>query len=153
MTEGAPTWFDRVKGVWPYATAVTTLMFVATSLVGGFIAWQSGADEFFSYVLAAADPAVASLGMLAVCLAKPDVFAGKRFRMPHLLTLPTLFLVIVYAIKSLGRLSAASVRRIEGAERFDLIWLDPAIVVEAWLVLVLVMVAVGVFAGERDGVE
>ena len=67
-----------------------------------------------------------------------------------MVTLPTLFIVIVYAIKSLGRDSAASLRGIEGAERFDLIWLGPRVAIEAWIVLVIVLSMVGALAGERD---
>ena len=146
-------WKHRVAAVWPYATATTTILFVSCVLVGWFVTWQAGTDKLFSYVLAAADPAVAAILMLVVCLARPDVYVGKRFRMPHLLTLPTLYVLIVFAIKSLARYSESGIRRIEGADRFDLIWLEPRVALQAWVVLVIVMSLVSAFFGDKDGVN
>ncbi len=128
-------------------------MFIPCVLVGWFVTWQAGSNEFFSYVLAAADPAVTAILMLVVCLAWPDVYGGKRFRMPHVLTLPTLYIVIVFGIKSLATNSESGIRRIEGAERFDLIWLEPWVALQAWVVLVIVMSLVSAFFGEKDGVN
>lgn len=146
-------WKDRVAEVWPYATAATTILFVSCVLFGWFLTWQAGAHEFFSYVLAAADPAVTAILMLFVCLLQPNVFAGRRFRMPHVATLPTLFVFIVFGIKSLARNSESGLRRFEGAERFDLIWLDYRVALQAWLVLVVVMAVVSAFFGEKDSVN
>lgn len=153
MEASKVTWSARVRESWPYATAVTTVLFATCSLVGCFVTWQAGADGLVNYVLAAADPALAAIGLMLVCVVAPDVFSGRRFRMPHVLTLPILYVFIVYAIKSLGRDSAAQLQRIEGAQRFDLIWLDHRVILEALVVLVVVMAVASVFFSEKEGVN
>lgn len=146
----AATWRQRISEVWPYATASTSLLFVTCVLVGWFVTWQSGAQKLFTYILAATDPALAALGMLFVCAVRPDVFAGKRFRLPHVVTLPFLYVLIVFAIKSLARNSESGIRRFEGAERFDLIWTDARVALQALVAMVVVMVLVGAFFGEKE---
>jgi hypothetical protein len=156
VTVASPTkkpWKDRIAEVWPYATSSTTVLFVSCVAFGWFVSWRGGASGIFSYVLAAADPAVAAILMLVVCLLQPNVFAGRRFRLPHVATLPTLFVSIVFGIKSLARNSESGLRRFEGAERYDLIWLDHRVALQAWLVLVLVMAVLSAIIGEKDGVE
>jgi hypothetical protein len=145
-----PTWRKRLSEVWPYATATTSLLFVTCVLVGWVVTWRAGAEKAFTYVLAATDPALAALGMLLVCAAKPDVFSGRRFRLPHTLTLPFLFVLIVFAIKSMARNSESGIRRFEGADRFDLIWSDARIAVQALVAMVVVMALIGLFFGEKE---
>ncbi len=156
MTVSAPaktSWRQRIAATWPYATAITSILFASCVLFGWFVAWQAGANGFFSYVLAAADPAVAAIVMLVVCLLRSDVFSGRRFRLPHIVSLPTLYVVIVFGIKSLSSNSESGIRRIEGAERFDLIWLDYRVALQAWVALVVVMAVAGALFGEKDGVN
>jgi hypothetical protein len=119
-------------------------------MVGWIVTWRGGAQAAFTYILAATDPALAALGMLLVCAAKPEVFAGKRFRLPHVLTLPFLYVMIVFAIKSLARNSESGIRRYEGADRFDLIWTDARIAVQAMVAMVVVMALVGAFVREKE---
>jgi hypothetical protein len=146
----ATTWRHRVAEVWPYATAATSLLFVTCVLVGWFVTWQGGPQKPFTYILAATDPALAALGMLAICAVRPDVFAGKRFRMPHVLTLPFLYVLIVFAIKSLSRNSESGIRRFEGAERFDLIWSDARVALQALVAMAVVMALVGIVLKEKE---
>ena len=96
-------WSTDLKAVWPYAASSTILLFFTVCLAGWFVAWQDGASRFNSYVLAAADPALAALTMMVVCAARPAVFSGRRFRLPHTLTLPTLYMGVIVAAKLLGR--------------------------------------------------
>ena len=152
-TSAEKSWKSRVKAYWPYATSSTSILFVACVLFGWFVSWQAGASGWRSYVLAAMDPAVGALGLLAVCLLAPDVFAGKRYRMPHTLSLPTLYLALVYASKALSEFSGSGVRGVEGAGRYDLVWFNPGVILEAWAVLVVIMAMVGALAGEKEGVN
>lgn len=145
-----PTWRQRLSEVWPYATATTSVLFVTCVVVGWFVTWRAGAQSTLTYILAATDPALAAIGMLLVCVAKPDVFVGNRFRLPHILTLPFLYVLIVFAIKSLARNSESGIRRFEGADRFDLIWMDARIALQALVAMVLVMGLVGAFVRQRE---
>lgn len=88
------------------------------------------------------DPALATLAFLVVSVLSPSVLAGKRFSLIHSLTVPTLFMALVYGIKSLGRYAPSNMQRIEDAVRSDLVWLNLEIVFEAWIVLVLVFLFV-----------
>lgn len=144
------TWRQRLAEVWPYATATTSVLFVTCVIVGWFVTWRAGAQTGLTYILAATDPALAAIGMLLVCVAKPDVFVGSRFRLPHTLTLPFLYVLIVFAIKSLARNSESGIRRYEGADRFDLIWTDARVALQALVVMVLVMALVGAFVREKE---
>ena len=147
MSEAKGTsWKEEVRAVWPYATSVSSLLFGACALVGLVSAWKSGAKGALSYVLAVTDPAFAALAMLVICVACPAVYLGDRFRFPHVLTLPTLYVAVVYGIKSLSRNSAGSLQRYEGAERSDLLWLDWHVVALAWVALVIVFFVVSALA-------
>ena len=137
-------WKEELKEVWPYATAVTTLLFSTASITACFVTWQTGPENPFSYVLAVVDPALAALVMILTCVLRPAVFSGGPFAFPHMLTLPTLYMAVVYGFKLLGR-DAATVQRIEGVGRFDLIWLDTRMVLVVFIGMIVVMSAVGAF--------
>lgn len=140
----AKSWKEELLEVWQYATTVTTLLFATASLTAWFVTWQAGSDNPFGYVLAAVDPAIAAMVMLLVCALRPAVFSGRPFAFPHMFTLPLLFMSVVYGFKLLGR-DAATVQRIEGVYRFDLIWLDTDKVLVVLGGMIVVMSAIGAF--------
>ena len=148
-----PSWKKRVAEVWPYATTVTTVMFTVCAVGGVFIAWQSGAKTLFGYIVALVDPSVAGIAMLAVCAVFPDVFLGSRYRLPHVLSLPTLYLVLIFGIKAVSQSAAFALRRFEDTDRYDLIWLQPPVLIEAWIALVVVLSSIGAFSKNQPDVK
>jgi hypothetical protein len=147
------TWASRLRSVWPYAVFASVLCFLSTGGVGAFVAWRGGASDSLSFALALLDPALATLAFLGVSVAVPTVFVGKPYNLVHALTLPTVFLSLIYGIKSMGRFSGANAQRIEDALRTDLMWLVPAVVFQAWIVTVLVFLFVGAVVPKGGDVE
>lgn len=145
-------WFTDLKAVWPYATSTTILLFGSACLTGWFVSWQNGAAAGLnSYVLAAADPALAALCMMLICLARPAVYTGRRFRLPHTLTLPTLYMGVIVSAKLLGREAGTSIEQYAGVGRYDLIWLAPVVVVPLWVGTVVLFGAIGAFLNDTSG--
>ena len=147
------TWASRLRSVWPYAVFASVFCFLSTGAVGAFIAWRGGASDSVSFALALLDPALATLAFLGVSVATPTVFVGKPYNLAHALSLPTVFLCLIYGIKSMGRFSGANAQRIEDALRTDLIWLNPSAIFQAWLVTVLVFLLIGTVADRGRDVE
>ena len=144
-------WSTDLKAVWPYAASSTILLFFTACLAGWFVAWQSGAMSLNSYVLAAADPALAALAMMLVCAARPAVFSGRRYRLPHTLTLPTLYMGVIIAAKLLGQEAGTTIQQYRGVGRFDLIWLSANMVFLVWIGTVVLFGAVGAFVADTGG--
>lgn len=142
--EESKSWKGELKEVWAYATTVTTALFFTSTLIAWFVTWQVGATHFSGYVLAAVDPALASLFMILICLVRPVVFSGRQFAFPHTFALPTVFIALIYGFKLLSR-DIATIQRYETIEKFDLIWLDPSKVLFVWIGMILVLSAIGVF--------
>ena len=144
-------WSTDLQAVWHYAAASTILLFFTACLAGWFVAWQSGATSFHSYVLAAADPALAALAMMLVCAAQPAVFCGSRYRLPHTLTLPTLYMGVIVAAKLFGRATGTTIQQQRGVGRFDLIWLNADTVFLVWIATVVLLGVIGAFVADEDG--
>lgn len=141
-------WSTDLKAVWPYAASSTILLFGTACLAGWFVTWQRGGPNFNSYVLAAADPALAALAMMLVCAAQPAVFSGRRYRLPHTLTLPTLYMGVIVAAKLLGREAGTTIQQYPGVGRFDLIWLSTEMVFLVWIGTVVLFGVVGAFVND-----
>ena len=144
-------WLTDLKAVWPYAASSTILLFFTACLAGWFVAWQDGAESFNSYVLAAADPALAALAMMLVCATQPAVFSGRRYRLPHTLTLPTLYMGVIVAGKLLGRATGTTIQQYRDVGRFDLIWLSANTVFLVWIGTVVLFGVVGAFMADGGG--
>lgn len=151
--DAATSWKSRFLKVWPYATSSVSILFFATTACGLVIAWMMGAKTPLSFVLAVFDPAIASLVLLFVAFAQPSVFAGERFRPPHAFTIPIVYVATVFAVKTLGTDGAKSIQRLEGAGRFDLIWLRPEALLGTLVVLVAVFLVIGSRAKPLADVE
>jgi hypothetical protein len=124
-------------------------MFAVCACVGLAYSWRSGAQGSLSYVLATADPAMAAIVTLLLGLLYPAVFVGRRFGLPHALTLPAVFVAIVFAIKSIAQTSASAIQGVEGAERFDLLWAQPGVAAVAWATAAVAMGTIGVLTRTR----
>lgn len=148
-----PGWKQRLIQVWPYATVVITTMFMVCALLGAFIAWQSGAKTTFGYIVAVVDPSLAAICLLLVCVVFPDVFLGKPFRIPHVFTLPALYLTLIFGSKTISQSSSSALRRFDGSDRFDLIWLRFPILIEAGFALVIVLCAIGALSKDKPDVK
>jgi hypothetical protein len=146
-------WKSRFLSVWPYATTSTAVLFFTTAVFGSVTAWRLGAQEALSFVLAVFDPAIAAICLLFVCAVQPSVFSGARFRLPHAVSIPTVYVAIVFAIKTLSMDGGFSIQRLEGAGRLDLIWLRPGTLFGLWLALVAVFFLFGTRAKAEPDVE
>lgn len=148
---GCRQWLTDLKAVWPYATSTTILLFGGACIAGWIVPWQDGADSLNSYVLAVADPALAALCMMLVCLARPAVFVGRRFRLPHTLTLPTLYMGVIVSAKLLGREAGTSIEQFAGIGRYDLIWLTTDVALPVWIGSVVLFGVIGAFLNDTGG--
>ncbi len=146
-------WKKRFLDVWPYASTVTTLMFSVAAMVGAFIAWQSGADRAITYVLAIVDPSMAGIALLLTCVVLPEVFIGVHYRLPHVVALPTLYVVFVYGIKSLSNSSYSAILRFDGSNRLDLVWTQIGVLVGVWVVLCIVLSVIGALGVKQTDVK
>lgn len=122
---------------WPYAASTAFMLLAVSACVGLFVTWQAGGRTFGSYVLSTLDPMLASVSMLLLCLVAPNVYSGRRFKLPHVVAHPTIFVAAIYALKVLARSSATDLQGIEGARRFDAVWLDPKLLLWTWVLLAL----------------
>lgn len=146
-------WKSKFLAVWPYATTVTSVMFTVCAMLGAFLAWRAGAQGTLGYIIAIVDPSIAAIAMLVVCFVTPDVFVGPRFRFPHIVTMPTVYLVLVFGIKSVAMSAAPPIRRFDGADRYDMVWLRPPVLVLAWVLIVLVLSTVSAFSKDSEDVK
>jgi len=148
-TRAHTPWKHEVQAVWPYVTASTALMFVVCAAVGLVFSWRNGAQGSLSYVLATADPALAAITTLALGLFYPALFVGRRFWLPHVLTLPTVYVSVIFAVKTIAQTSSSAIQGVEGAGRFDLLWTEPVVVAVAWVAAAAAFGIVGVLSRPR----
>lgn len=136
-------WRKDVRRAWPYASIVAIILFAVGSFSVAFVAWQNGADSFLGYLLGIVDPALVATLMIASCLVAPGAYLGRSFRGVHVLTLPTLFVGGVAAIKIVGGQTPSIVRRYEDVQRFDLIWTNWKFLLIVWCIMCLTIALLG----------
>lgn len=146
-------WKTKLIQVWPYASTVTTVMFLCVACVGAFLTWQSGAQGTMSFMLAIVDPSMAAIVLLIVAIVLPDVFRGSQFRLPHVVSLPTLYLALVFGTKVIAQGSFSSLLRVEGAARVDLMWLQPKALILSFVVTVAILAGIGALFVQKDDVK
>lgn len=136
------SWRSEIHTAWPYATSAVSLLFFIALFVGVVVTWQSGSIHIISFATAVADPALAAILMIAVCLISPAVFSGKQYQVAHAFSLPTLYMAILFGLKLVGRGSASALQQIEGIQRLDSMWLNIRIVSIVWVGMVLIFLVV-----------
>ncbi|HXH62387.1 MAG TPA: hypothetical protein VNI20_13650 [Fimbriimonadaceae bacterium] len=137
------SWRAKVAERWPYAASVVAVLMFTSMLVGAFVTWQAGGSRLLSFVLAFVDPVLAATLMLALCMVVPELYAGGRFRFPHFVTLPSIYVGTIFMLKSLARVSTTEIQRIEGARRFDSLWSSPRVLLWDWVLLVVILWIIG----------
>lgn len=130
---------------WLYAALTATVLFAVAAFCGVFVAWQNGADSTWGYMLGVVDPALVAILMFLSCVVAPGAYLGRAFRGVHVVTLPTLFVSGVAAMKIVGGQSLSIVRRFENVQRFDLIWTNWKFLFIVWGIMCLTIALLGVF--------
>ena len=119
------------------------ILFAVGAFSVTFVAWQNGANSALGYLLGIVDPALVATLMIASCLVAPGAFLGTSFRGVHILTLPTLFVSGVAAMKIVGSQTPWIVRRYEDVQRFDLIWTNWKFLLIVWGIMCLTLAMLG----------
>ena len=121
--EGDPRWLSRVKTAWPFSAWVGTVLFAVAGAAGLVIGLRMGIRNPLLLVPAVADPAAASLLMLGLTLAAPDIYIADRVRLVHVFVFPTLYLLGVLIFRFM--IASSEVGLIVSAintPRVDSIW-------------------------------
>ena len=126
-----------------YAALIAAILFAVAAFCGAFVAWQNGANTASGYLLGIVDPALVSILMFLSCVVAPGAYLGSAFRGVHVVTLPTLFVSGVAAVKIIGSQTPSIVRRFDNVQRFDLIWSNWKFLFIVWGVMCLTIALLG----------
>ena len=136
-------WSQEVRKAWPYATQTAMILFAVAAFSAAFVAWQNGAQSTLGYVLGVVDPALVATLMIVSCVFAPGAYLGSAFRGVHVVTLPTLFVSGVAAMKIIGSQTPSIVRRFDNVQRFDLIWTNWKFLFIVWGIMCLTIALLG----------
>jgi cell division protein FtsW (lipid II flippase) len=118
------------------------LQFSLAAAIGAVALLWHGAFAALSFLLVLIDPA-GTTGVLAILiLAFPDIIGGARLRWPVPITLPLLYVALLFTGKAVFDGPLNPVLRVGDAQRWDRIWLDPAALAVLAVIQVIALSAI-----------
>ena len=136
-------WIQEVGKTWPYAALSAIILFAVAAFCALFVVWQNGASSVWGFVLGVVDPALIAVLMILSCIVAPGAFLGNAFKGVHVITLPTLFVCGVAAMKIVEGQTPSAMRRFGDVQRFDLIWTNWRFLLVVWGIMCLTLVMLG----------
>ncbi len=107
------------------ALNLSITLFIVAAGCACFLAWQSGARDPLAYVLASANPALASVLLLAAGVFRPALFPSAHLEFPQNVTLPVVYMGLLWATKALEGQTPLALQRLPDVPRYDQVWNSP----------------------------
>lgn len=145
-------WWPRVRQVWPFATWLTSVLFITALLTVLATAHRLGVRNPVPFILAASDPAAGSLLLLGFAVALPQLYLPPRLDAMRCVMIPLLHLLsiacfrIILSASSLGLTLAISEMAV-----LDRVWTNAGFLAVLWMLETAVLLAFLAFGRKRGG--